>query len=59
MIELLFALSLAVFMITFIWWGVRINKKEYLAHPRSARVVQSPTSDALSEHCCECMADKL
>jgi len=55
----LFALGLGLGMTLFVLWGARINKKEYLASPASARAVQSPTSDALSEHCCECMADKL
>jgi len=58
---MLFALSLTGSMIGFTLWGARLNRKhtEYFAHPRSAKCLEPSTSDALSDHCCECMADKL
>jgi len=55
---MLFALSLAGSMVAFTLWGTRLDRK-HVTHPQHARVAERPTSDALSDHCCECMGDKL
>ena len=43
-----------------VWAGRKFaaDDKAYAADPRNARAAQCPTSDALTEHDCECMRSR-
>ena len=52
---------LALLMLLFYVWAVRrfvAQDRAYAADPRNARAAQCPTSDALTEHDCECMRSR-